>query len=84
MPTHSYLAMTKTSQYDDKLNPEHEAQRLKIVPGRAKYLFVYPFVKTRDWYLLRPHARQGIMDEHIVSSKYSQVKLAHYVLVRAG
>ena len=33
-------------------------------------------MKTRDWYLLRPHARQGIMDEHIfVGTKYSRVKL---------
>jgi chlorite dismutase len=72
----SYLAMSKRSQYVDKLNPEHEGQRLKIQPGRFKYLFVYPFVKTRDWYLLPAHARQGIMDEHIlVGNKYPSVKL---------
>ena len=33
--------------------------------ARGKYLFVYPFVKTRAWYNLSPHARQGMMDEHI-------------------
>jgi chlorite dismutase len=74
--TANHLGMTKMSAYADKLNPDHEAARLRIVPGRAKYIFVYPFVKTRDWYLLRPHARQGIMDEHIfVGTKYSRVKL---------
>jgi chlorite dismutase len=75
-PSAALLGMTKMSAYDDKLNPEHEAQRLKIIPGRAKYIFVYPFVKTRDWYLMTQHARQGIMDEHIfIGSKYSRVKL---------
>jgi chlorite dismutase len=75
-PSASLLGMTKMSAYADKLNPDHEAARLRIVPGRARYIFVYPFVKTRDWYLLRPHARQGIMDEHIfVGTKYSRVKL---------
>jgi chlorite dismutase len=75
-PTDNLLGMTKMSSYADKLNPDHEAARLRIVPGRAKYIFVYPFVKTREWYLLRPHTRQGIMDEHIfVGTKYSRVKL---------
>jgi chlorite dismutase len=74
--TANHLGMTKMSSYADKLNPDHEAARLRIVPGRAKYIFVYPFVKTREWYLLRPHTRQGIMDEHIfVGTKYSRVKL---------
>ena len=26
-----------------------KVDRLKITPGRAKYIFVYPFEKTRDW-----------------------------------
>lgn len=73
---YSYLAMTKRSVYVDKLNPEHEEQRLRIVPGKAKYLFMYPFVKTPEWYLLTKHARQGMMDEHIlVGNKYPSVKL---------
>ena len=41
-----------------------------------KYLFVYPFVKTPEWYLLTKHARQGMMDEHIVvGTKFPSVKL---------
>ena len=73
---YSYLAMTKRSVYVDKLNPEHEEQRLKIVPGRKKYLFVYPFWKTPEWYLLTKHARQGMMDEHIeVGTKFPSIKL---------
>lgn len=73
---YSYLAITKRSVYVDKINPEHEEQRLRIVPGKAKYLFMYPFVKTPEWYLLTKHTRQGMMDEHIiVGNKYPSVKL---------
>lgn len=73
---YSYLAITKRSVYVDRIHPEHEEQRLRIVPGKARYLFMYPFVKTPEWYLLTKHTRQGMMDEHIiVGNKYPSVKL---------
>ena len=74
---HSFLAMTKRSMYIDKLDPFHTAEsRTHIIPGKRKYLFVYPFVKTRDWYLLPLEKRQEIMDVHIrVGNKYPSVKL---------
>jgi chlorite dismutase len=72
----SFLSMTKRSMYIDKDNPDHVEDRLHIVPGRSKYLFVYPFVKTRAWYGLPVEQRQEMMDEHIrVGSKYPSVKL---------
>ena len=69
--------MTKRSMYIDKLDPFHTAEsRTHIIPGKRKYLFVYPFVKTRDWYLLPLEERQEIMDVHIrVGNKYPSVKL---------
>ncbi len=74
--TDSYLSQTKRSMYMDTLNPEHEEDRTHIIPGKAKYLFIYPFVKKREWYLLTKHTRQGIMDEHIfVGNKFPSVKL---------
>lgn len=74
--TQSFLSMTKRSMYIDKDNPEHVEDRLHIVPGKSKYLFVYPFVKTRPWYTLPVEQRQEMMDEHIrVGSKYRSVKL---------
>lgn len=74
--TYSYLSMTKQSVYLDMFNPEHEEDRTHIIPGKAKYLFIYPFVKKREWYLLTKHTRQGIMDEHIyIGNKYPSVKL---------
>ena len=74
---YSYLAMTKRSTYVDKHTHEgQESKRLTIVPGEAKYLFIYPFVKTREWYLLTKAARQGMMNEHIeIGHKYPTVKI---------
>jgi chlorite dismutase len=74
---HSLVAMTKRNMYVDKLDPFHTAEsRTHIIPGKRKYLFVYPFVKTREWYLLPLENRQEIMDAHIrVGNKYPSVKL---------
>ena len=64
-PTQSFLSMTKRSMYIDKDNPEHVEDRLHIVPGKSDYLFVYPFVKTREWYSRTADQRQEMMNEHI-------------------
>lgn len=74
---YSYLAMTKRSIY--VRNHQHEGQegtRLRLRPAGARYLFVYPFVKTRPWYKLTQGARQGMMNEHIaIGHKYPSVTL---------
>jgi chlorite dismutase len=74
---HSYLAMTKHSQYvEEHVHEGQEGRRLRIVPGQKPFLFVYPFVKTRDWYLLPQPERQRIMGEHIaIGHKYPRVKI---------
>ncbi|MGH2793430.1 MAG: chlorite dismutase family protein [Actinomycetota bacterium] len=72
---HSFLAMTKRSQYEDRLDPASR-ERLLVKPGRAKYLFIYPFVKTRAWYLLPFEERQKMMDAHIeIGHRFPTVKL---------
>jgi len=73
---YSYLSMTKRSTYVDKLDPDHQDRRRFITPAKSKYLFVYPFVKTREWYQLPFEQRQAMMDEHIrVGNKYPSVRL---------
>ena len=73
---HSYLSMTKRSTYVDKLDPEHQDRRRFITPAQSPYLFVYPFVKSREWYQLPFEQRQAMMDEHIkVGNKYPSVRL---------
>ena len=74
---YGYLAMTKRSIY--VTNHQHEGQdgmRLQVSPAGARYLFVYPFVKTRAWYALSMEDRGRMMGEHIrVGHKYPTVKL---------
>ena len=74
---HSFLAMTKRSMYIDRHgHPGSEGDRTRVVPGKAKYLFVYPFVKNRQWYALPKAQRQELMDEHIkIGHKYTSVKI---------
>jgi chlorite dismutase len=45
----SYLSQTKRSIYEIRDMPGEDQERLIIQPTEAKYLFVYPFVKTRPW-----------------------------------
>ena len=74
--SYSYFSQTKRSIYEIRDNPEEDEERLVVQPSEAKYLFIYPFIKTRAWYMMSLHARQGMMDEHIVvGRKYPSVKL---------
>jgi chlorite dismutase len=75
---YSYFSQTKRSIYEIRGGgPDaSDEERLVIDPSEAKYLFVYPFIKTRVWYQLSQHTRQGMMDEHIeVGRKYPSVRL---------
>jgi len=63
---YSYLSVQKRSQYVNRI--EGSGEGLELEPGKGKFLFIYPFVKTRAWYNLSPLARQGMMDEHINAS----------------
>jgi chlorite dismutase len=81
--TYSYISQTKRSIYEIRGaakngtdGDDSDEERLIIDPSEAKYLFVYPFIKTRDWYQMSQPARQGIMDEHIeVGRKYPSIRL---------
>jgi chlorite dismutase len=73
---HSYLSMTKRSVYVGKNARGAHDPRLVITPDDKKYLFVYPFVKTRPWYALPLEDRRRMMSEHIrVGLKYPSVSL---------
>jgi chlorite dismutase len=74
---YSYLAMTKRSIYiESHVHPGQEGVRLQLRPTKAKYLFVYPFVKQRRWYELSKAVRQAMMDEHIeIGHRFPSVRL---------
>jgi len=56
---YAYLGVAAASQYD----PTHGPAFLKGVPPK-RYLSVYPFIKTPEWYLLPYEARRDMMIEH--------------------
>jgi chlorite dismutase len=63
---YSFLSLQRRSEYVNKIKGAGDG--VELLAGQGKFLFVYPFVKTREWYRLSPHARQGMMDEHIAAS----------------
>ena len=72
IPSRVYLSCTRSSTYARK------GTLPSFVLGNEpqKYVVVYPFTKTREWYLLPQEQRQKMMDQHInVSEKYPQVTL---------
>ena len=75
--THSYLAMTKHSQYvRDHVHDDQEGTRLTILPDGKKYLFVYPLDKKREWYSEPFETRNTVMREHIrIGHRYPTVKI---------
>ena len=72
--SHSFIGRIGPSQYVRK--PTEQEQSL-FAGERLRYLVVYPFTKTTDWYLLSKEARQGVMNEHIrVGHDYPMVRQA--------
>ena len=77
---HSYLSMTMRSIYENPLHTRAPGDagrdRLRPDDSAAKYLFVYPMVKTRPWYELPKADRQRIMDEHIaIGHRYHGIRI---------
>jgi hydrogen peroxide-dependent heme synthase len=57
--THAFLGVTRPAEF----NPDHLPSFLKGDPPR-RYVTVYPFVRTEDWYLLPPEERGKLLREH--------------------
>jgi chlorite dismutase len=68
----SFLGIIQPSQYVKKPTPQEQS----LFSGeRSRYLVVYPFTKSADWYLLDREARQKVMNEHMkVGHAYPQVR----------
>ena len=75
---HSYLAMTRRSPYvDQHRHPGQDGDGETLRTLGRQYLFVYPFVKTHDWYQLPMEERQRMMEEHFqMGHRYSSVKIS--------
>jgi len=66
-----FLSAAHPSVYSSKVTP-----RFMTDEQPMKYCIVYPFVKSREWYLLPFEERKKMMEEHImVGRKFPQVRL---------
>ena len=64
---YSFLGMRKPSEYSEERRESPRA-------FHGKYLFVYPFIKTRPWYALPPAERHRVMQDHIrIGKEYPNV-----------
>jgi chlorite dismutase len=74
---YSYFGQSKMSVYEDEfIHPSQEEKRSRVRPGEFKYLFVYPFVKTRAWFALPAEERGRMMKQHIQKGhEYPSIKL---------
>jgi chlorite dismutase len=74
---HAYLAATRPSEYfGGSTSGSEDRAATKALPRGARYLFVYPFWKKREWYSLPFEKRQEIMRDHFrIGHKYPSVKI---------
>lgn len=57
--THAFLGVVRPAEF----NPDHLPSFLKGEAPR-RYLSVYPFVRTEEWYLMPPEERGRLLREH--------------------
>ena len=71
---HSLIGRIGPSQYVKKPTDQEQSP---FAAERSRYLVVYPFTKSADWFILAREARQGIMNEHMrVGHEYPMVRQA--------
>jgi chlorite dismutase len=69
---HSLWGLTRPSIYTKRRTAQEQALDENV---RLRYLIVYPFVKTIEWYLMSRDARQGMMNEHMrVGHEFDDVR----------
>jgi chlorite dismutase len=73
---YSYLAITRQSEYLGSHHHEDQDGLVFQSPGSSRYLFVYPFIKKREWYFLPHRERTAMMAQHFkIGHKYPSVKI---------
>ena len=74
---YSYLAMTRKSEYlGGHQHERQEGASLTKTPQGSKYLFIYPFIKKREWYFLPHEERTKMMGQHFkIGHKYPSVQI---------
>ena len=70
--SHSMIGLVRPSKYVKERTPQEEAM---FTGDRSRYLIVYPFVKTTEWYLMPEDEQRRQMSEHIrVGRRYPMIQ----------
>jgi chlorite dismutase len=70
--SHSMVGLVRPSSYVKERTPQEQAM---FIGERSRYLIVYPFVKSTEWYLLPEEDRRRQMAEHIrIGRRYPMVQ----------
>ena len=70
-PVSTFLSLTRKSTYSNQVKLGFETDKDPL-----QYVIVYPFIKSREWYLLPFEKRKEMMDEHIkIGRKYPDILL---------
>lgn len=70
-PVSTFLSLTRKSIYSNQVKRGFEMDQDPL-----QYVVVYPFIKSREWYLLPFEERKEMMEEHIkVGRKYPEIVL---------
>jgi chlorite dismutase len=73
---YSYLGMARRSEYLGEHAHGGEGASSQRRPADLPYLFVYPFVKKREWYSLPFEERRRVMGEHFrIGHQYPKVEI---------
>jgi len=74
--SYSFLGMGRRSEYLGEHAHGGEGSEGRRRPVGLPFLFVYPFVKKREWYALPFEERRRIMGEHFrIGHKYPKVRI---------
>jgi chlorite dismutase len=69
---HSLWGLTRPSIYTKRRTTQEQAVDEAT---RLRYLVVYPFTKTIEWYLMSREVRQGMMNEHMrIGHEFADVR----------
>jgi chlorite dismutase len=72
MVGHAMLGYVRPSAY---VKATTEQEQAMFSGARLRYIIVYPFAKTSEWYLLERDVRQTMMNEHMkIGHKYPMVR----------
>jgi chlorite dismutase len=77
--TYTLFGMTRPTQYSPKAKGHLETER-----KGGKYLIIYPFTKTKDWYTIDFEARRNLMWGHVSIGKKHTDKITQLLLYSYG